>query len=75
MRVGAAGMNRFRLYDIVRTLDTVFGTTLTRISEDRWGISILEQLYRRKRLLVLDELSDASDEEIAVIVDIIAPSR
>lgn len=72
VRVGAAGMNRFRLYDIVRTLDTVFGTTLTRISEDRWGISILEQLYRRKRLLVLDELSDASDDEIAVIVDIIA---
>ncbi len=72
VRVGAAGMNRFRLYDIVRTMDTVFGTTLTRISEDRWGISILEQLYRRKRLLVLDELSDASDEEIAVIVDIIA---
>ncbi len=71
VRVGAAGMNRFRLYDIVRTLDTVFGTTLTRMSEDRWGISILEQLYRRKRLLVLDELSDATDEEIAVIVDII----
>jgi len=71
VRVGAAGMNRFRLYDIVRTLDTVFGTTLTRISEDRWGISILEQLYRRKRLLVLDELSDATDSEIAVIIDII----
>ena len=43
VRVGAAGMNRFRLYDIVRTLDTVFGTTLTRMSEDRWGIGILER--------------------------------
>ena len=72
VRVGAAGVNRFRLYDIVRTLDTVFGTTLTRISEDRWGISILEQLYKRKRLLLLDELSDASADEIGTIVDIIA---
>ena len=71
VRVGAAGVNRFRMYDIVRTLDTVFGTTLTRISEDRWGISILEQLYKRKRLLVLDELSDASADEIGTIVDII----
>ena len=56
VRVGAAGVTRFRLYDVVRTMDTVFGTTLTRISEERWGISILEQLYRRKRLLILDEL-------------------
>lgn len=72
IRVGAAGMYRFRLYDIVRTFDTVFGTTLTRISEDRWGISILEQLYKRKRLLLLDELSDATDQETAIIVDIIS---
>jgi tetratricopeptide (TPR) repeat protein len=72
VRVGAAGLNRFRLYDIVRTLDTVYGTTLTRVSEDRWGISILEQLYKRKRLLVLDELSDATSDEIGTIVDIIA---
>ena len=71
VRVGAAGANRFRLYDIVRTLDTVFGTTLTRISEERWGISILEQLYRRKRLLILDELSGATPEELATLVDII----
>jgi tetratricopeptide (TPR) repeat protein len=72
VRVGAAGANRFRLYDIVRTLDSVFGTTLTRISEDRWGISILEQLYRRRRLLLLDELSGATQEELDTLVDIIA---
>jgi len=69
--VGAAGNDNFRLYDIVRTLDTVLGTTLTRISEDRWGISILEQLYRRRRLLILDELSGATDDEIRTLVDII----
>ncbi len=72
VRVGAAGQMPFRLYDIVRTLDTVFGTTLTRISEDRWGISILEQLYKRKRLLILDELSDADEGQIQVVVNIMA---
>ena len=69
--VGAAGGDRFRMYDIVRTLDTVLGTTLTRVSEDRWGIGILEQLYRRRRLLILDELSGASDREIQTLAEII----
>lgn len=71
IRVGAAGVTRFRLYDIVRTMDSIFGTTLTRISEERWGISILEQLYRRRRLLILDELSDATPEDITTLTDII----
>ena len=70
--VGAAGPDRFRLYDIVRTLDTVLGTTLTRVSEERWGIGILEQLYRRRRLLILDELSGATPDEIRTLVDIIS---
>jgi tetratricopeptide (TPR) repeat protein len=69
--VGPAGRARFRLYDIVRTLDTVLGTTLTRVSQERWGIGILEQLYRRRRLLILDELSGATDEEIKTLVEII----
>lgn len=72
VRVGAAGTQPFRLYDIVRTMDSVFGTTLTRISEERWGISILEQLYRRKRLLILDELSGATQNELDTLVDIMA---
>lgn len=71
IRVGAAGVTRFRLYDIVRTMDSIFGTTLTRISEDRWGISILEQLYRRKRLLILDELSGATEDDLTILADII----
>lgn len=69
--VGAAGRDRFRMYDIVRTLDTVLGTTLTRVSEERWGIGILEQLYRRRRLLILDELSGATDREIETLAEII----
>lgn len=71
VRVSAAGTNPFRLYDIVRTFDTVLGTQLTRVSEDRWGISILEQLYRRKRLLIVDKLAGATQRELDTLVDII----
>lgn len=71
VRVSAAGANRFRLYDVVRTMDSVFGTELTRSSEERWGISILEQLYRRRRLLIIDKLAGATEAELATLVDVI----
>ena len=69
--VGPAGQDSFRLYDIVRTLDTVLGTTISRMSVDRWEIAILEQLYGRKRLLILDELSGAREAELQTLVEII----
>lgn len=72
VRVSAAGANRFRLYDIARTMDSVFGTELTRSSADRWGISILEQLYRRRRLLIIDKLAGATTDELNTLVDIIS---
>ena len=72
VRVSAAGANRFRLYDVVRTMDSVLGTELTRTSEDRWGITILEQLYRRRRLLMIDKLAGATEEELATLVSIIS---
>ena len=71
IRVSPAGTNPFRLYDVVRTLDTVLGTALTRTSDDRWGISILEQLYKRRRLLVLDKLAGATPKEINTLVEVI----
>lgn len=71
IRVSAAGTVPFRLYDVVRTLDTVLNTTLTRVSEDRWGISILEQLYKRKRLLIIDKLAGARPQDLNALVDII----
>ncbi|MBP8110621.1 MAG: tetratricopeptide repeat protein [Caldilineaceae bacterium] len=73
--VGPAGQDRFRLYDIVRTLDTVLGTTISGMSVDRWDIAILEQLYRRKRLLILDELSGATETELRTLVEIISRLR
>lgn len=71
IQVSPAGASPFRLYDVVRTLDTVLGTALTRTSDDRWGISILEQLYKRRRLLILDKLAGATPREIATLVEII----
>ena len=56
LRISAAGNAPFRLYDVVRGMDSTFGTALTRMSDDRWGIAILEHLYRRRRLLILDKL-------------------
>jgi tetratricopeptide (TPR) repeat protein len=72
VRVGAAGVTGFHLYDVVRTMDSVFNTTMTRLSQERWGLSILEQLFRRRRLLLLDELSGATPEELDTLIDIIA---
>ncbi len=72
VRVSAAGANRFRLYDVVRTMDSVLGTELTRTSEERWGITILEQLYRRRRLLMIDKLAGATEDELATLVGIIS---
>ena len=71
IQVSPAGASPFRLYDVVRTMDTVLGTALTRTSDDRWGISILEQLYKRRRLLILDKLAGATERELATLVEII----
>ncbi|MBX3015182.1 MAG: tetratricopeptide repeat protein [Caldilineaceae bacterium] len=72
VRVSAAGGNPFRLYDVVRTMDSVLGTELTRTAQERWGLSILEQLYRRRRLLMIDKLAGATKEELATLVNIIS---
>lgn len=71
IQVSPAGISPFRLYDVVRTMDTVLGTALTRSSDDRWGIGILEQLYKRRRLLILDKLAGATERELATLVEII----
>ncbi len=71
LRVSPAGTSPFRLYDVVRAMDLVLGTTMTRTSPERWGIAILEQLYQRRRLLILDKLAGATQAEIRTLVDII----
>lgn len=71
VRVSPAGAAPFRLYDVVRTLDANFGTAITRASSERWGVSILEQLYRRRRLIILDKLAGATAGELETLVEII----
>lgn len=71
LRVSPAGASPFRLYDVVRALDVGIGTTLTRASTERWGVAILEQLYRRRRLIILDKLAGATEGEIHTLVEII----
>lgn len=71
IRISPAGAAPFRLYDVVRALDVLFGTTLTRANADRWGVSILELLYRRRRLIILDKLAGATEVELRTLVDII----
>ena len=71
IRVSPAGTAPFRLYDVVRTMDANFGTAITRASSDRWGVSILEQLYRRRRLIILDKLAGATPAELHTLVEII----
>jgi tetratricopeptide (TPR) repeat protein len=71
LRVSPAGTSPFRLYDIARAMDVVFRTTMTRGSTERWGVSMLEQLYRRKRLIILDKLAGATEREVRTLVEII----
>lgn len=72
VRVSAAGTQRFRLYDVVRTMDSVFGSELARTAEEHWGVRILEQLYRHQRLLMIDKLAGATPQELQTLVDIIS---
>lgn len=72
IRISPAGAAPFRLYDVVRSIDSIFGTTLTRANYDRWGVSILEQLYRRSRLIILDKLAGATEHELRTLVGIIS---
>ncbi len=72
IRVSPAGAAPFRLYDVVRTMEVVFDATLTRASPERWGVSILEQLYHRSRLVILDKLAGATESELHTLVEIIS---
>lgn len=61
----SAGLERFRFYDVVRNLDTVLGSAITGRPHDMWQAGILELLYRKRRLLILDETETAAAAEWA----------
>ncbi len=68
--VAPAGLERFRLYDIAQTLDTVLGTSITRQGDDMWKAAMLELLFRRRRLLILDETDTAAPSDWDSLQDI-----
>jgi tetratricopeptide (TPR) repeat protein len=60
--VSAFGGDEFRIYDIVRAIEDVLATGITSQSSDQWEILALQQLYGRRRLIVLDEITQASQD-------------
>lgn len=60
--VSAFGADEFRIYDIVRAIEDVLATGITSQPPDKWEILALQQLYGRRRLLILDEIAQAAPE-------------
>ena len=58
-----SGLERFRFYDLVRQLDIVLDSSITSRPPDMWKTSIMELLYQRNRLLILDDTDTAATEE------------
>ena len=59
----AAGLERFRFQDIVHNLTSVLGFDHSWHIRAQWSTGIRELLYRRRRVLVLDELESASEAD------------
>ncbi len=57
------GLERFRFFDLVQQLDRVLGTDITGRPPNLWKTSILELLYQRHRLLILDDTETAARED------------
>lgn len=59
----AAGLERFRFQDIVHSLTSVLGFDHSWHIRAQWSTGIRELLYRRRRVLVLDELESVSEAD------------
>lgn len=57
------GRDRFRFYDVIRQIDATLGTDITGRPPNLWRVSVREQLYRRSRLLILDDTETAVQAE------------
>ncbi len=58
------GLERLRFFDLVRQLDRVLGTNIMGRPPDLWRTSVLELLYRSRRLLILDDMETAAAEDL-----------
>jgi len=69
--ISATGEADFDFYDIVRDIEDVLATGITNQPVQLWPVLVLQQLYGFKRLLIIDELSDAAPDTIDKIYDMI----
>ncbi len=69
--VSAFGSDEFRIYDIIRAIEDVLATGITSQSPSQWEILALQQLYGRRRLVVLDEVTQATEDTATRIAETI----
>jgi tetratricopeptide (TPR) repeat protein len=69
--VSAFGSDEFRIYDIIRAIEDVLVTGITSQSPSQWEILALQQLYGRRRLVILDEVTQATEDTAKRIAETI----
>jgi tetratricopeptide (TPR) repeat protein len=69
--VSAFGSDEFRIYDIIRAIEDVLATGITSQSPNQWEILALQQLYGRRRLVILDEVTQATEDTAKQIAETI----
>lgn len=70
--ISATGYTTLNFYDIIRDVDRVLGTGITRQPVSSWPILALQQLYGFSRLLIMDELADADETTVQNIMAMIS---
>jgi len=71
LHVTATGVAKLDFYDIIRAIEDVLATGITNQPVASWPILLLQQLYGFRRLLILDELTDAAPDTVDKIIKLI----
>jgi len=71
LHITATGESHLGFYDIIRAVEDVLATGITTHPISSWPVLLLQQLYGFRRLLILDELTDAAPDTVAKIIRLI----
>ena len=71
LHITATGESHLGFYDIIRATEDVLATGITTHPVSSWPILLLQQLYGFRRLLILDELTDADPDTVNKIIGLI----
>ncbi len=71
LHITATGESHLGFYDIIRATEDVLATGITTHPVLSWPILLLQQLYGFRRLLILDELTDAAPDTVDKIISLI----